>query len=262
MLVKTNYIFGAAEWELLWPMVVGGTAVIAQGGAERDPQRMLSLLSEAEISHVLLVPTALAAICDMAARVGFGSHGVPPLKHVLLIGEALPPSTLVSAQQLLPRTTFHNLYGPTEANFTAYPCPRISRSGSMGGMRDALAGIFACCSRAARQGRPLRIPVGRACANTAVYIVDEQLRLVPVGEVGEVCIGGTDAVADGYLGMDELSRTKFVADPFRGQGTRMYRTGDRGRWNHAGQIEFFGRADRQVSAVSCSDEASGRMPHS
>jgi enterobactin synthetase component F len=243
------------RWELLWPMVVGGTAVLAPPAAEHDPSRMLRLLDEEQITHALLVPTALSAICDAAARGGFGPRSVPPLRHVLCIGEALPPALLASAHRLFPRTTFHNLYGPTKANFTTYECPRAS-AGLLDEHRlGVLSRLFSCCGDRGRAGArvPARSFVGRACGNTAVYIVDEQLQLVPIGEVGEICIGGVDAVADGYVHLPVLTAAKFVDDPFAeahgGARSKMYRTGDRGRWSYDGQIAFLGRADRQVRSV-------------
>ena len=149
-LIKTNYIFGAAEWELLWGPVCGGTLVLAPPGcalpeptplpphqtcpcvrlaeplalrlgasarsrsrslrsllhappacadavhlchrAEKNPRRMLELLGSGNISHLLLVPSALSAMCDWVGEQGFGPEGAPArLRHVLMIGEAFPP---------------------------------------------------------------------------------------------------------------------------------------------------------------------------
>src|SRR5206468_5056795 len=81
-----------------------------------------------------------------------------------------------------------------------------------------------------------------------VHLLDDQLRPVPAGEVGEICIGGV-GVARGYLGLPELTRKRFVADPHAngdGEGARLYRSGDLGRLDADGNIEFHGRADSQV----------------
>ncbi|WP_344908525.1 non-ribosomal peptide synthetase [Streptosporangium longisporum] len=87
------------------------------------------------------------------------------------------------------------------------------------------------------------VPIGAPLANTRVHVLDERLRLLPVGVPGELCIAG-DGVADGYLGLPELTGERFPADPF-GPG-RLYRTGDRVRRRSDGLVEFIGRLDDQI----------------
>jgi non-ribosomal peptide synthetase component F len=88
--------------------------------------------------------------------------------------------------------------------------------------------------------------MGRALANTKLYVVDAALKLAPFGIAGELCIGG-DGVARGYLNRPELTASAFVPDPFSGEaGARLYRTGDLVRYLHDGQLEFLGRVDDQV----------------
>jgi amino acid adenylation domain-containing protein len=87
-------------------------------------------------------------------------------------------------------------------------------------------------------------PIGRPVDNHRAYVLDERLRPVPVGAVGELCVGGA-SVARGYPGQPGVTADKFVPDPFSGHG-RLYRTGDLVRWNDDGAIVFLGRRDRQV----------------
>jgi acyl-CoA synthetase (AMP-forming)/AMP-acid ligase II len=113
-----------------------------------------------------------------------------------------------------------NMYGPTEATIwsTAY---RIETAGT-------------------------RLPIGSPLANTPVYVLDPNLDLLPSGIAGEIYIGG-ESVALGYLGRPGLTAERFVPDPFApNRGSRMYRTGDRGRYRLDGSVEFLGRFDRQI----------------
>jgi amino acid adenylation domain-containing protein len=88
------------------------------------------------------------------------------------------------------------------------------------------------------------LSIGRPIANTKIYILDEQMRLLPPGVAGELYIGGA-GLARGYRNRPELTASKFVADPFR-PGERLFKTGDQARWRPDGNLEFLGRKDHQV----------------
>ncbi|MEU5905130.1 amino acid adenylation domain-containing protein [Micromonospora sp. NPDC047467] len=89
------------------------------------------------------------------------------------------------------------------------------------------------------------VPIGRPMANTVVRILDDAMRLLPVGAVGELYIGGA-CLATGYLGRPGLTAERFVPDPFGPPGARLYRSGDRGHWRPDGTMAFVGRVDDQV----------------
>src|SRR6185436_14749861 len=90
------------------------------------------------------------------------------------------------------------------------------------------------------------VPIGRAVANTQLYVLDGHLQPVPIGTPGEICIGG-DGLAHGYVNDGELTAERFVPDPFNEDGcARLYKTGDIGRLRHDGNIEFLWRRDEQI----------------
>lgn len=89
-------------------------------------------------------------------------------------------------------------------------------------------------------------PIGKPIANTKLYIMDSAKKLVPRGAVGEIYIGGVQ-LSKGYLNRDELTSEKFIVDPFGStKNSRLYRSGDRGRWLKDGNMEYLGRKDEQV----------------
>src|SRR5690606_15425323 len=114
--------------------------------------------------------------------------------------------------------TVENMYGPTETTIWSSTGPALSNGAAA-------------------------VPLGTPIANTQLYILDDALRPVPRGAAGELFIGG-DGVARGYLGREDLTRERFLANPFVAGG-RIYRTGDLVRIGGEGEIQFIGRADHQ-----------------
>lgn len=148
---------------------------------------------------------------------------VTSVRVLLSGGDVIPARTVAQAATVFPHATFVNGYGPTENTTftTTWQCPPGWRGED--------------------------VPIGRPVDGTNVYILDENLRQVAVGEVGELYASGP-GLAHGYLGQTGETAARFVADPF-GRGTRMYRTGDLAVWTADGDILFRGRADRQVKVM-------------
>jgi aspartate racemase len=149
-----------------------------------------------------------------------------PVRQLLAGGDTLSPSHVRRALDRLPNTIIINGYGPTEGT------------------------TFTCC-HAMRHGDSIgaSVSIGRPISNSFSYVLDENLEPVAAGEVGELYAGG-DGIARGYLNAPEMTRERFLRDPFsKMSDARMYRTGDLARWLPDGTLEFLGRRDHQVKIL-------------
>jgi acyl-coenzyme A synthetase/AMP-(fatty) acid ligase len=151
------------------------------------------------------------------------------LQTILIGGEAFPMKLARELRQTF-KGTILNMYGPTETT------------------------VWSTTWKLPREVAPARISVGRPIANTQIYIVDSDLRPVPVGVEGELLIGGA-GVARGYLRRDQLTAERFIPNPFlagscpdgaKVRAPHLYRTGDLARYLPDGNIELVGRIDQQV----------------
>ncbi|MBD1229037.1 non-ribosomal peptide synthetase, partial [Xenorhabdus griffiniae] len=204
--------FDASIWECCMALIAGARLYLAKR-THLLPGAILSrYLTDQAISHILLSPTALAAM-----------DSLPDTLQTLLVGGEACPPTLV--KRWSPGRQMLNAYGPTETTVcaTLYPCISSDES--------------------ATDNPP---PIGRPIANTRIYILDAHGQPVPRGVAGEIYIAGA-GVARGYLNRPELTTERFLTDPFSSQpDARMYKTGDLGRWLPEGNIEYLGRNDFQV----------------
>ncbi|MBN8428728.1 MAG: amino acid adenylation domain-containing protein [Xanthomonadales bacterium] len=215
VLQKTPSSFDVSVWEFFLPLMYGATLVIARPDGHRDAQYLLKLVRDEDISLMHFVPSMLRAFLDQDM-----AGDLSALRQVVCSGEALPFALVERFFAALPKVRLANLYGPTEAavDVTCWHC-------SPGEPRSL-------------------VPIGRPIANTRMHILGEQQELLPVGATGEIWIAGVQ-VGLGYFGRPELSAERFVDDPFQ-IGSKMYRTGDLGRWLNDGSIEYLGRADHQI----------------
>ncbi|HKK07454.1 MAG TPA: amino acid adenylation domain-containing protein, partial [Gemmatimonadota bacterium] len=211
VLAHTTLSFDISLLELVLPLTVGATTILADAETAADGRRLRELVEAREPTLVQGTPATWRLL------IAAGWAGAPDLT-ALSGGETLPPDL---ARELLERTgELWNVYGPTEAT------------------------VWATRHRVRAADGP--VPIGRPIANTQVYVLDGNLRPVPAGVPGELCIGGL-GVARGYRDRPDLTAERFVPDPFgHGPGDRLYRTGDVARWRHDGTLEFLGRRDHQV----------------
>ena len=212
VLASTSICFDLSVFEMFVPLCWGGKVILAENA--------LALPSLPAANEVKLINTVPSAIRELL-RI----KGVPQSVRVVnLAGEPLPTSLVNDIYRQTAVQKVYDLYGPTET--TTYSTFTLRKPGEPPSI-----------------GRPL--------ANEQVYLLDSQMRLVPIGVSGDLYIGG-EGVARGYLYRPELTDERFIPNPFAhhpfevGAGNRLYKTGDLARWRADGRLEFLGRRDHQV----------------
>ncbi|WP_414587305.1 amino acid adenylation domain-containing protein [Scytonema sp. PCC 10023] len=216
ILQKTPFSFDVSVWEFFWPLMTGARLVVAQPGGHRDSAYLVKLIAQQQITTLHFVPSMLQVFLEEQSL-----ESCISLRQVFCSGEALPKEL---QEKFFARLgcSLHNLYGPTEAaiDVTYWQCQPDSEL--------------------------LTVPIGRAIANTQIYILDRHLQPVPTGVPGELHIGGV-GLARGYLNRPETTAEKFIPNPFSSEpGSRLYKTGDLARYLSDGSIEYIGRVDFQV----------------
>ena len=210
--------FDATITSLFGPLAAGQRLVLLPEGRELETLSSAALAG-ADHTFYKITPShldGLNALTDPATLAG-------RVRELVIGGEALTSASLAPWKTSAPDVVITNEYGPTE---TVVGCA-----------------IYRVAARDLPEGT---IPIGRPIANTTMHLLDERQRLVPVGAVGEIYIGGA-GVARGYHQRPELTAERFVDllvgdDPV----ARFYRTGDLARWTNDGQLVFLGRRDGQI----------------
>ena len=197
------------------PLIVGATLVLADPGVEYDAAHLVRTMAEQDITLISIVPSMLNAVVNEP-----GLDGCRALRTISAGGEALSTELAERVLARLPGVRLVNAYGPTEVTVDA--AHWLVETGERRGLE----------------------PIGRPVECTWLYVLDDDLHLVPVGVTGELYVGGRN-LARGYLNRPELTAERFVPNPF-GAGERLYKTGDVCRWRWDGVLEFLGRIDSQV----------------
>lgn len=209
LVAVTTLSFDIAVLELLLPLTVGATVILADRDQVRDSRALAELLARSKATMMQATQSTWRMLLDA------GWHGAPAFK-ALIGGEPLRPD--LAARLLAVTAELWNMYGPTETTVWS-SCWRVETVDDV-------------------------IPIGHPIANTRIHVLDNGLRPVPVGVVGEIFIGG-EGVTLGYLNRPDLSAERFLPDPHQ-PGAVWYRTGDLGRWTADGVVECLGRSDNQV----------------
>ncbi|NEP20537.1 non-ribosomal peptide synthetase [Moorena sp. SIO3I6] len=209
----TTLSFDIAGLELYLPLITGARLVVISREIATDGMLLAQSLDNYQVTTMQATPATWRLLLTA------GWKGNKQLK-ILCGGEALDKTVagdlLKNSQQLW------NLYGPTEATIWS----------TLAQLDHNFSGYF--------------VPIGKAINNTQIYILDGHLQPVPIGVPGELYIGG-NGLARGYLNRPELTKEKFITNPFCSSKTeRLYKTGDLARYLPDGNIEFLGRIDNQV----------------
>ncbi|WP_026422294.1 non-ribosomal peptide synthetase [Actinokineospora inagensis] len=198
----------ALEWTAL---AHGGRVAVVDTGTLQE--NLDTVVRDYGVTTLKLVSPQLDLLVERGIR------SLAGLRQLIVGGDVVNPKSFAAAIDLLPGCRVTASYGPTEST--------------------VLATVF--------EGRPStgRVPIGHAVPHTRVYILDPNLGHCPVGMRGEIHLAG-NGLARGYHGRPGLTADKFVPDPYGPPGSRMYRTGDAGRYLADGEIDILGRTDRQV----------------
>ncbi len=216
-LLMSSIAFDSSKAGLYWTLCTGGNLVISEKRLEQDIKKLSEVIASNEISHSLMLPSLYELLLEHADLSLLRS-----LSAVIVAGEACPASLREKHFQQLPEVSFYNEYGPTEAT------------------------VWCIAHQIKQNNLNAAIPIGKPVANAAVYLLNNHLTMVPRGATGEIYIGGP-GLSGSYLNRPELTEAAYIDNPFDDKsGAKLYKTGDLGRYNKDGHIEFLGRADHQV----------------
>jgi amino acid adenylation domain-containing protein len=211
----SNIAFDAATYEI-WGALLNGAVLHV---VPRDVLLSTFSLGRYLAEHGITVMIMTAALFHLHARLAPGNFA--SLRHLLVGGEAMHPEAVRAVLATAPPALLHNVYGPTEAT-TFVTVHRVR----------------------AVPPAATSVPIGRPIGKASAYVLDDALRPVPAGVVGELYVGGP-GLAIGYRGEPALTAARFVAHA-GGDGDRLYRTGDHVRWTGDHLLDFVGRRDDQV----------------
>jgi aspartate racemase len=210
--------FDASTFEL-WGSLLNGARLALMPAAQPSLEELAAALERYQVTTLWLTAGLFHQMVDSQLAALGGLH------QLLAGGDVLSVQHVERVLRELPAVRLINGYGPTEST------------------------TFACCHVMGVDGERVvgaSVPIGKAIANTQLYVLSEEMQPVPVGVPGELYIGG-DGLARGYLNRAELTAERFLPHPFSTQtGARLYRTGDLVRYLPDGNLEFLGRIDTQV----------------
>ncbi|HPI00394.1 MAG TPA: amino acid adenylation domain-containing protein, partial [Chitinophagaceae bacterium] len=206
----TSLAFDLTITSIFCTLTQGGQLFIYPQQQELSAILQHTFSADSDINYIKLTPSHITVLHQL---------NITSSNIIVAIvgGEEVTPQHVHILKKINPAIQIYNEYGPTEAT-------------------------VGCVVKQLEENESIQI--GKPIAQTAIYILDEDDQLCAIGVIGEICISG-DGLARGYLNKPELTKEKFVPNPFK-PATKMYKTGDIGRWLADGNIEYIGRKDEQV----------------
>ncbi|MEG4234725.1 amino acid adenylation domain-containing protein [Microcoleus sp. Pol11C3] len=216
-LLLSSFGFDSSIAGIFWTLCQGGILVLPPAKFQQELLKLTKLIAQHQVSHLLSLPSLYNVILDQAEP-----QQLTCLGSVIVAGEPCSRELVERHTKLLAHASLFNEYGPTEGT--------------------VWSSVYHCQS----SGLRTQVPIGRPITNMQIYLLDKYLNPVPIGVPGEIHIGGA-GIARGYLNRPELTKDKFIPNPFSNEpGTRLYKSGDLARYLPDGNIEFLGRIDNQV----------------
>lgn len=213
-----SYCFDFSVWEMYGALLYGGKLVIVPEALTKDFKQYLELLKKEEVTVLNQTPTAFNNLISIETNLSTNDLS---LRYIIFGGEALKPRVLAEWKNKYPQTKIINMYGITETTVHV-TYKEITTNEIESGISN----------------------IGKAIPTLSTYIMNSENGLLPIGVPGELCVGGL-GVGRGYLNREELSKEKFVMNPYRPQ-ERLYKSGDLVRLLANGEMEYLGRIDQQV----------------
>jgi amino acid adenylation domain-containing protein len=213
--------FDISIWQFLTTILVGGRIRIYSDQTVMDPTLLLEKVKNDRVTVMETTPSYLKLFIEEAVKSNYCNQ---LLRFMLVTGEQSDSKLLKNWIKAFNDTEIINAYGPAECadDVTMYRVNNINH------LQPGIA------------------PIGKAINNIKIYILDNELNLLPIGSKGEIFVGGA-GVGRGYINNPKATANKFLPDPYSNRlGERLYRTGDLGRYRMDGTIEFLGRIDNQI----------------
>lgn len=227
VLFHSSMAFDLSVVQIWGSLTSGATMVLASRDSRQDPAKLARLMREAAVTVTYFPPTQFALLLEHNTK---DLRECSSYRQAIFAGEYLPVRLVQAIYDLKTPVTVFNQWGPTETTVqtTFHKCayPVLTE---------------------------INLPIGFPFPNCSHYVVDRNLKPVPAGVVGEICVGGVQ-VGHGYLDRSVTTNEVFVEDPFASEAflaqgwKRLYKTGDRGQFLADGQLDFKGRisGDRQI----------------